>query len=488
MTAKYLSGCVAASALSLALAGTLATAAEEPRPANGRLNVVLITSDDLRNALGCYGHPLVRSPNIDRLATRGVRFDRAYCQFPLCNPSRTSFLTGLRPDTTGVMDNATKFRTNRPATVTLPQLFRKNGYHVARVGKLFHYGVPAQIGTNGLDDPESWDEVVNPRGRDKDDEDKIVTIKPGSGFGATLSWLAADGEDAEQTDGKGAEAAVRLLEQNRDRSFFLAVGFFRPHTPYVAPKPWFELYPLDRISLVNGSGARRDGVPAPALTVNPPHYGISTLLQQQAIQAYHASTSFMDAQVGKVVDAVDRLGLSHRTIIVFMSDHGYQLGEHGLWQKMTLFEESARVPLIIAAPGMKGNQHATSKLVELIDVYPTLADLCGLTPPADLDGRSLRPLLDDPERAWPHAALTQVSRKAKQDPFKGYSVRSERYRYTEWDGGKRGVQLYDHETDPHEGTNLASDPQHAETVAEMKRLLQERIAPGSRSEVLKPAP
>ncbi|AGA30105.1 arylsulfatase A family protein [Singulisphaera acidiphila DSM 18658] len=488
MTSKRLTRCVAAMAFSLVLMSTIVIAAEEPRSGDHRLNVVLITADDLRNALGCYGHPLVRSPQIDRLATRGVRFDRAYCQYPLCNPSRTSFLTGLRPDTTGVTDNAAKFRTNRPATVTLPQLFRKNGYHVARVGKLFHYGVPGQIGTNGLDDPESWDEVVNPRGRDKDDEDKIVSIKPGTGFGATLSWLAADGEDAEQTDGKGAEAAVRLLEQNRDRPFFLAMGFFRPHTPYVAPKPWFKLYPLETISLVSGSGARRDGVPAPALTVTPPNYGISTLLQQQAIQAYHASTSFMDAQVGKVVDAVDRLGLSRRTIIVFMSDHGYQLGEHGLWQKMTLFEESARVPLIIAAPGMKGNQRATSKVVELIDVYPTLADLCGLTPPADLDGRSLRPLLEDPERPWNHGAVTQVSRKGQSDPFKGYSVRSERYRYTEWDGGKRGVQLYDHETDPREGTNLATDPHHAETVAEMKRLLQEGTRPASRGEGLKPAP
>ncbi|WP_406700645.1 sulfatase/phosphatase domain-containing protein [Singulisphaera sp. Ch08] len=214
----------------------------------------------------------------------------------------------------------------------------------------------------------------------------------------------------------------------------------------------------------------------------------SAHLQQQAIQAYYSAISFMDAQVGKVVDAVDRLGLGRRTIIVFMSDHGYQLGEHGLWQKMTLFEESARVPLIIAAPEMNGNQRATSKVVELIDLYPTLADLCGLTPPADLDGRSLRPLLEDPDRAWPHGAVTQLSRRAKQDPFKGYSVRSERFRYTEWDGGKRGVQLYDHEKDPHEGTNLASDSQYAETIAEMKRLLQESMKPASRAEGLKPAP
>lgn len=476
MQSGGLSGTLVSVMLGLALDGGVFAAADEPRPpdAGRKLNVLLITSDDLRNSLGCYGSPLVRSPNIDRLASQGVRFDRAYCQYPLCNPSRTSFLTGLRPDTTGVWDNATRFRSNRPGTVTLPQLFRKNGYHVARVGKLFHYGVPSQIGTSGLDDPESWDEVVNPRGRDKDDEDKITTIKPGSGFGATLSWLAADGEDAEQTDGRGAEAAVRLLEQNRDRPFFLAMGFYRPHTPYVAPKSYFGLYPLEKISLVDLVG--RDGVPPAALTVNPPNYGISTSLQQQAIQAYHASTSFMDAQVGKVIDAVDRLGLRDRTVIVFLSDHGYHLGEHGLWQKMTLFEEAARVPLIIAAPGVKGNQRSTSRLVELVDVYPTLAELCGLTPPADLDGRSLVPLLRDPDQSWNHSALTQVTRKAKKQSFKGYSIRTERYRYTEWDGGQRGAQLYDHDNDPRENHNLAAEPAHAATVAEMKRLLHAATA------------
>jgi len=476
MQSGGLSGTLVSVMLGLALNGGVFAAADEPRPpdAGRKLNVLLITSDDLRNSLGCYGSPLVKSPNIDRLASQGVRFDRAYCQYPLCNPSRTSFLTGLRPDTTGVWDNATRFRSNRPGTVTLPQLFRKNGYHVARVGKLFHYGVPSQIGTSGLDDPESWDEVVNPRGRDKDDEDKITTIKPGSGFGATLSWLAADGEDAEQTDGRGAEAAVRLLEQNRDRPFFLAMGFYRPHTPYVAPKSYFGLYPLEKISLVDLVG--RDGVPPAALTVNPPNYGISTSLQQQAIQAYHASTSFMDAQVGKVIDAVDRLGLRDRTVIVFLSDHGYHLGEHGLWQKMTLFEEAARVPLIIAAPGVKGNQRSTSRLVELVDVYPTLAELCGLTPPADLDGRSLVPLLRDPDQSWNHSALTQVTRKAKKQSFKGYSIRTERYRYTEWDGGQRGAQLYDHDNDPRENHNLAAEPAHAATVAEMKRLLHAATA------------
>jgi uncharacterized sulfatase len=467
-------------ALLLAVAGP---ARSEQAPA--RPNVLMILADDQGTALGCYGHPLVKTPNLDRLAGRGVRFERAYCQFPLCNPSRTSFLTGLRPDTTGVLENATHFRTNHPDAVTLPQLFQKNGYYVARVGKIFHYSVPAGIGTSGLDDPPSWQTVVNPRGRDVEDEPKIVSIKPGSSFGATLSWLGADGGDGEQTDGLGAEAAIRLLEQNKDRPFFLGVGFYRPHTPYVAPKGYFAMYPTDQIKLVTAPG--REGVPAPALTVNPPNYGIDEDLQRQAVQAYHASTTFMDAQVGKLLDALDRLGLTEKTVVLFFGDHGYHLGEHGLWQKQSLFEESTRVPLIIAAPGLKGAGRSAPGLAELVDVYPTLADLCGLTPPAQLAGRSLRPQLDDPSAPGKHAAVSQVRRggggaanapakaKAKNAAFPGYAVRTDRYRYIEWDGGNRGRQLYDHQTDPNELHNLADDPKMADTVAELRRVLREIV-------------
>ena len=461
----------------LALLGLGAGAAEEPakpKAPSRPLNVLFIASDDLNVSLGCYGHPLVKSPNIDRIARRGVRFERAYCQFPLCNPSRSSFLTGLRPDTTGVVDNAFQFRSKIPAVVTLPQLFRNHGYAVARVGKLFHYGVPNQIGTSGLDDPASWDKVVNPRGRDKDDEDKIFSINPAGGLGGTLSWLEDDGTDAEQTDGKGAAAAVGLLETyaGGDRPFFLAVGFYRPHTPYVATKPYFSLYPLESIRLSPLANAGRDRVPPPALTVNPPNYGISDDLQRRAIQAYDASISLMDAQVGKLLDALDRLRLADRTVIVFLSDHGYHLGEHGLWQKMSLFEESARVPLLIAAPGMPGNGKATARLAELVDVYPTVADLCGLPAPANLAGQSLRPLLNDPNQPGKTAAYTQVTRGGPNNRFRGETVRTERFRYIEWDGGRKGAQLYDHETDPDERTNLADDPRHAETVGTLQRLLR----------------
>lgn len=458
------SGCVFAG---LVIAAAPSLAAEDSTPA--KLNVLFIASDDLNNRLSCYGDPMVRSPNLDRLAARGLRFDRAYCQYPLCNPSRASFLTGLRPDTTGVLDNQVHFRKNVPDTITLPELFRKHGYYVARVGKLYHYGVPGQIGTSGLDDPQSWQEVVNPRGRDKDDEDKIFSIKPGSGFGATLSWLAADGDDSEQTDGRGATAAIELLEKHAGEPFFLAVGFYRPHTPYVAPKSYFSLYPLDRIALSEGPSDDRADIPGPALTVKPPNYGLNEQLQREAIEAYAAAISFMDAQVGRLLDALDRLQLTDRTVVVFMSDHGYHLGEHGLWQKMTLFEESCRVPIIISAPGMKAAGKSSARLVESIDVYPTVADLCGLTAPPQLEGRSLRPLLDDPAQPWKQAAFTQLRRG---ENVAGRSVRSERFRYTEWDEGRQGVELYDHDSDPHEYRNLAQDEAHAGTLRELQTLLR----------------
>jgi iduronate 2-sulfatase len=459
----------------LAFAATLPISRAAEPPAR-QPNVLFIVSDDLATRLGCYGDPLARTPNLDRLAARGVRFERAYCQFPLCNPSRASFLTGLRPDTLRVYGNGTQFRQNVPDAQTLGQTFQKAGYYVARVGKLYHYGVPKDIGTDSLDDPPSWQERFNPRGRDRDEEQGIILLQPdgtasvaGPGpsnrFGATLSWLAQEGADAEQTDGKIAAEALRLMEQKKAEPFFLAVGFFRPHTPYVAPKKYFDLYPLEKIELPRVPDGHDASVPAPALaTRKPGQQAMSDDLRRQAIQAYYAATSFMDAQVGQLLDGLDRLGLAEKTIVVFLSDHGYLLGEHGLWQKQSLFEESARVPLIIAAPGMKTAGRSSPRTVELLDLHPTLADLAGAAAPERLEGKCLRPLLENPQAAWDRPAYTQVLRKEA-----GRSVRTERWRYSEW--GEAGAELYDHQADPRELRNLAADPQHADAIRELKALL-----------------
>ncbi|MEW5979864.1 MAG: sulfatase [Acidobacteriota bacterium] len=446
-----------------------------------RHNVLLLVADDLNCDLRSYGHAQVQSPNIDRLAQRGVRFERAYCQFPLCSPSRSSFLTGRRPNATRILTNPLPARfagdyRNTPHfrefirdTVTLPQLFRQHGYFVARVGKIYHYGVPAQIGTRGLDDPASWDYVVNPAGRDKAEEEQIFSLIPGS-FAAILSWMAAEGSDHEQTDGLSATAAISLLKQKRDKPFFLAVGFYRPHTPYVAPKKYFDLYSPGQIPLPALSPDDQARTPAPAYTTAHAHKEEDAMTDEQrrlAIQAYWASTSFVDAQVGRVLEALDRLALSENTVVVMTSDHGYHLRDHGLWQKRSLFENSARVPLIVSVPGANGNGRSTKALAELVDLYPTLADVCGLPPPAYLDGTSLRAVLADPSAQVKDAAFTQL-RLGKLD---GYSIRTSRWRYTLWGDGKPGEQLYDMEADPQEATNLSTNRQYAPVVAELRQRL-----------------
>jgi iduronate 2-sulfatase len=436
-----------------------------------RPNVLFLIADDLNNDLGVYGAP-VRSPNIDKLAARGVRFERAYTQFPLCSPSRSSFLTGRRPNATGVLANPTPvknpnsphFRERLPDAVTMPQLFRNHGWFAARVGKLYHYGVPNDIGTSSLDDYLSWDLAINPRGRDREIHDRIFSLRPGQ-FGAALSWLADEGEDADYTDGIGAAEAVRLLErfERTSQPFFLAVGFYRPHTPYVAPKQYFDMYPVERIDLPTLSEADRSRTPAAAYRSAMAEQDDATDRQRkEAIQAYHASTTFMDAQVGHVLDALERLGLASNTIVVFTSDHGYHLGDHGLWQKQSLFERSTRVPLIVAGPTVSALGQVARGVVELVDLYPTLAVLAGLTPAA-LDGVSLTAMLTNPSATIKDAAFSQVRN--------GYAVRTEVWRYIEWDGGKEGAQLYDMENDPAETTNLAADPKHATTVADLRARL-----------------
>ncbi|MEQ2009550.1 MAG: sulfatase [Limisphaerales bacterium] len=457
-----------------------------PVSAAPKLNVLFLVADDLNTRLGCYGDPFAFSPNIDRLARRGVRFERAYCQYPLCNPSRSSFMSGLRPDTTRVFENVTHFRKAVPDAQTLPQTFQRAGYSVVRAGKLYHYGVPMQIGTDGFDDAPSWQRTINPSGRDKTEEGSLLNYTPKIGLGAALAWHATGGDGTDHTDGLIAGEVIKLLKQHAaqpDKPFFIACGFFRPHVPCIASKPFFDLHPVEKFSLPIEPQAHLAKIPHVSPLVNPPNYGVAEPDIRQFLRAYYASVSQMDAQVGRVVDALDRLKLADNTIIVFFSDHGWLLGEHGgQWQKRSLFEESARVPLVIAVPGSKSNGQTSRRPVELVDLHPTLADLAGLPIHPTLEGKSLKPLLANPQAAWDKPAFTQVTRNAEVsltvgvDPKKkslmGRSVRTDRWCYIEWDEGRAGVELYDAQADPKQFRNLADDPKLAKSVAEMKKLLE----------------
>jgi iduronate 2-sulfatase len=464
--------------LLILLAFVLAFAAHASAAGSSKPNVLFLISDDLANVLAVSGDPRAKTPNLDRLAARGVRFDRAYCTYPLCGPSRNSMLTGLYPNSSGVLGNGTMFRQTIPTHVSLPQAFRHEGYLAVRIGKLYHYGVPGSVGTDGHDDPASWEIEFNPAGVDRlEEEPKIFTLVPGN-FGSALSWYASPKSDEHHTDAMLAADAEWVLERaarRKDRPFFLAVGFFRPHTPFVAPQdPYFGYYPEAEMPVVRGIEEDEADIPAPALgSRKPEEKKLTDDLRRKAVQSYYASISFMDAQVGRVVNALDRLGLAENTIIVFTSDHGYHLGEHGLWKKQSLFEESARVP--------------------------TLAELAGVKAPANLQGESLVPLLKDPSakaRGW---ALTQVVRgggggggggkkkaAGQSEPGErtrrkaaaaqgdgdgrivGYTLRTARWRYTEWgESGKSGRELYDHASDPKELKNLASIAAHAPTVREL---------------------
>lgn len=437
------------------------------------VNVLFLICDDLNCDMGAYGHPQVKTPNIDKLAARGTLFKRAYCQYPLCGPSRASFMTGLYPDQTLVHRNAIYIREHLPNVKTIAQMFRDNGYFATRIGKIFHYNVPKHIGTSGHDDPYSWNYTINPRGRDVEEESLIFSLRPGT-FGGTLSWLAAGGEDAEQTDGLIADAAVGELKRYaaEKRPFYLAVGMFRPHTPYVAPKKYFDMYPLDEIEVPTVPEGYEKTIPAPALKSirrKKDQIDLAEDLAKQAIQAYHASITFADAQVGIVLDGLEEAGLADNTIVLFTSDHGYHMGEHGHWQKTTLFENATHVPLIIASPKQNEKGTVSDCPVEMVDFYPTLADLAGLKAPDFISGTSLAPVLDDPSVSPRDCAFSQYEN--------GYSIRTPQYRYTEWGKeGEEGVELYDHESDPAEMKNLAAEPMYSAVIEELASRLHERVA------------
>jgi iduronate 2-sulfatase len=446
-------------ALTLSLYGLLFAALAAAKP-----NVLLIAVDDLNNNLACYGHPQVRSPHIDRLAARGVRFERAYCQYPLCNPSRVSLLSGRRPDTTGIMDLTTPPRTHLKNVVFLPQYFRQQGYYTAHVGKIFHTGPE-------FEDPPSWDHEIRETGKHPP-ENKVARGKrverPNKN---SLEWAELVSSDAETADGLVAQQAVALLrERERVNSpFFLGVGFRRPHAPYAAPRNYFDLYPTASIPPLIEPQEHLRSIPAAALTIPPGSPPLADEDRREIVRAYWACITFVDTQIGAVLDALDDAGLAANTIVVLYGDHGYHLGEHGgLLHKMSLFEESARVPLVVRSPRAAGNGQSCQRLVEFVDLYPTLVDLCGLPPMAGLEGKSLRPLLDNPRADWTDAAYTQVVHVDAT----GRSVRTSRWRYTEWNEGRAGRELYDHEADPHEYVNLADDPRSAATVAELSQLLR----------------
>jgi uncharacterized sulfatase len=423
-------------------------------------NVLLIVVDDLNNDLGCYGNRVVHSPNIDRLAAHGVRFDRAYCQYALCAPSRWSFLSGLRPETTGIYEFKTLLRSRIPDVVFLPQLFRQNGYYTAGMGKVFH-------DMRQSDAEKSWDLYQDRMG---DDAQEAAAVKKRYSYREgerPFEWTRLDGPEEKTRDGITARTIARLMEEKakEGKPFFLAAGFHKPHLPWTAPAKYFDLYEADRIPKPQDPPLH--AIPAIALmtelTGNPPPQS-----RTEAIAAYYACISFMDAQVGILLDRLDRLKLWDNTVVLLFSDHGYHLGDHnGLWAKLTNFEQAARSPLLIAAPG-HGKDTACARTVEFVDIYPTVADLCGLEKPTRLEGQSLVPLLKQGDAPWKKPAQTMVHHKG----VLGKSVRSERWRYTEWDGGKQGMELYDHDHDPGEYRNLAGDPTHAETVAEMRRLLR----------------
>ncbi len=413
-----------------------------------RPNVLFIVVDDLNTMLGCYGDRAVKSPNIDRLAARGTRFDRAYCQYPLCNPSRASFLSGRRPETTGIYELTIAVRTALPDAVMLPQFFRQQGYYAAGAGKIFHNG--------RMNDGASWDHYEDPAG-DNEQEKAAIQTRYGGGDGRPR-WHVLDGEGENTRDALNARTIRRLIAEKAGARtpFFLAAGFHKPHLPWTAPQRFFDLYRENEIA-IPAEPALRD-IPAIALQTE-----LSGFAQPEsrpgAWRGYFACISFIDYQIGRLLDELDRHDLWGNTLVVLLSDHGFHLGDHdGLWAKLSAFDAATRVPLLLAGAGVPAGRVVTAP-VELIDVYPTLVDLAGFALPAGLEGRSLRPLLDGKAPATPRAAYSLVyhyDAAAKRD-VAGRTVIGAQWRYTEWDGGAAGREFYWRPDDPGEYRNRVAD-------------------------------
>jgi arylsulfatase A-like enzyme len=427
-----------------------------------KYNVLFIAVDDLRPELGAYGNRIIKTPNMDKLAAWGVRFDAAYVQYPLCNPSRASMLNGRYPTQSGVLDNRTWFGAAHPEFVSLPKYFKQHGYASLRTGKIFH---------GGIDDDEAWTVGGEPRrfeggynttarGQNPQNSDRIVAL---------------EGNGESHNDYRFTTRAIEFLEAYKDKPFLLMFGLTKPHSPPTAPKRMIEMYDVTKMPLPVDFAPRPTVPPGfPKLSVPPRSSDLfigrdaSEAEAREVIRAYYASTSYADYNVGRVLDALERLKLRDNTIIVFWGDHGYHLGEKGKWSKHnSLFEIGTRVPLMIVMPGARGNGKASPRVVESVDLYATLTDLCGLPRPQGIAGDSLRPLLNNPNAKWNRAAYTVT----KFNQNIGKAVRTEGWRYVDYGDGE--AMLFDRRKDPHELKNLANDPAHAKTVAAMKKLLEQ---------------
>ena len=452
-----------------------AFAAESSRPPN----ILLIMSDDLRPELGCYGVNGIKTPNIDALAARSVRFDRAICQYALCNPQRTSMLLGLYPTQTGVMDNRQWWGMKKPGWKTLPRWFREHGYTTLRAGKIFH---------DGIDDTDAWVEGGQARrypddaseridGRDRDPNTKQPG-ETGNRASGSDRFEVYPGDGETNGDYRNATRTIEFLRQyaRGPQPFFVACGFSKPHSPPGAPQKFYDLYDVAKIPLPVDFAVRPTVPPGfPELSVVPRNTDLfigrdgNEAQAREMKRAYWASVSFMDSNVGRVLTVLDELGLRDTTIVVFIGDHGYQLGEKGRWSKAySLWDVATRVPLLMAAPGVTPARGAAcARTVEVINLYRTLADLCGLDVPTGIEGASMKPLLRDPAATWERPAYTVVQYRGHF----GRSVTTDRWHFADWDGGAGGAMLTDLGNDPRELKNLVSQPAQAATVAEMKALI-----------------
>ena len=445
-----------------------------------KLNVLFIIADDLNCDIGVYGNSDVFTPNIDKLASQGVLFENAHVQYPLCGPSRVSLMTGLYPDQTKSKELRLYVRQTIPDVITLGQRFIMEKYNSIRVGKVYHYHNPRDIGTSGHDDHFTWDQTVNPYGRDKIEEYKLNKVKENFD-GATLSWLESEGSDNEQTDGIGADETIEFLDKfsKSKENFFLAFGLYRPHIPFVAPKKYFDLYEKDNMTLPSNGDEFLKTISSPAaksLRARKEQINLENSTIKTVKEAYYSTTSFVDAQIGRVLDKLKETGLDKNTIVVFTSDHGYHLGEKGHWQKQSLYDRATRVPLIISGPGILSNKRIKNSPVELVDLYKTLMDLTGISTPEFVQGHSLKNILTSNSKPIRKSALSELRIYLDGSLAQGYSIKTDRYRLTRWlHKDERYLELYDHKYDFNENKNLVYEDNYSRVRDSLDIILTKRI-------------